>query len=261
MLTVGVDLAAEASRTAVAWVDWDAERAVVRRVLCGADDEAVLGALTEADKAGIDCPLGWPDAFVAFVAEHQHGAVTAPRGFPGKGWKRPLTMRLTDEVTWRETGLRPLSVSADLIGHVALRCACLLAESARRGLVVDRAGGGSVAEVYPAASLKMWGLAHTGYKRRGDGLLGQLVANLATRAPWLDLSDPATACQERHDAFDAVIAALAARAAALDLTRRPRTPEEMAAARTEGWIAFPRDEATLSQLPSPAGARGQASAR
>lgn len=241
----------------MAWVEWDGDRAVAGRVLCGADDEAVLGALAEADKAGIDCPLGWPDAFVAFVAEHQRGAVTTPDGFPGKGWKRPLTMRLTDEVTWRETGLRPLSVSADLIGHVALRCACLLAESARRGLVVDRSGGGTVAEVYPAASLKVWGLLHAGYKRRGDErLLGELVDDLARRAaPWLELGDAAAVCRDRHDAFDAVIAALGARAAALGLTRRPETPEEIAAARTEGWIAFPRDEATLSQL------AGQSSAR
>lgn len=252
MLTVGVDLAAEAKGTAVAWVEWDAERAVVRRVLWRADDEAVLGALAEADKAGIDCPLGWPDAFVAFVAEHQRGPVTMPDGFPDKGWKRPLTMRLTDLVAWRETGLRPLSVSADLIGHVALRCACLLAESARRGLVIDRSGGGKIAEVYPAASLKVWGLLHTGYKRRGDRQpLGALVDDLATRtAPWLELGDAAPVCRERHDAFDAVIAALAARAVVLDLTRRPETPEEITAARTEGWIAFPRNETTLSQLPS-----------
>ena len=240
----------------MAWVHWDGKRAVVRRVLCGADDEAVLGALAEADKAGIDCPLGWPDAFVAFIAEHQRGAVTLPDGFPGRGWKRPLTMRLTDLVTWRETGLRPLSVSADLIGHVALRCACLLADSARRGLVIDRSGGGKIAEVYPAASLKVWGLLHTGYKRRGDRQpLGALVDDLATRtAPWLELGDAAPACRERHDAFDAVIAALAARAAALGLARRPETPEEIAAARTEGWIAFPLDEATLSQLPCPTSA-------
>src|SRR5215472_3427398 len=219
-------------------------------MLCRADDEAVLAALAEADKAGIDCPLGWPDAFVAFVAEHQRGAVTLPDGFPGRGWKRPLTMRLTDLVAWQETGLRPLSVSADLIGHVAMRCACLLAESARRGLVIDRSGGGKIAEVYPAASLKVWGLLHAGYKRRGDRQrLGELVDDLARRAPWLELGAAAAVCRDRHDAFDAVIAALGARAAALDLTRRPETGKEITAARTEGWIAFPLDETTLSQLP------------
>lgn len=250
MLTVGVDLAAERRGTAVAWVEWDAGRAVVRRVLCGADDEAVLDALAEADKAGIDCPLGWPDAFADFVMAHRGGSVTIPDGFGGSGWKRPLTLRLTDQVTWRETGLTPLSVSADLIGHVAMRCACLLAQSAARGRPVDRSGGGTITEAYPAASLKAWGLPHSGYKRRGDiRLLGELADQLASLAPWLDPGDADRTCRDRHDAFDAVIAALTARAAARGLTRRPETPAESAAARSEGWIAFPRTGTTLSQLP------------
>jgi predicted nuclease with RNAse H fold len=129
MLTVGVDLAAEPKGTAVARVEWGAGRAVVRQVTCPADDEVILAALGEADKVGIDCPLGWPDDFVAFVRDHQRGAVTV------------------------------------------------------------------------------------------------------------------------QDAFDAVIAALTARAAAPgDLTLRPRTPDEAAAAITEGWVAVPLRGTRLGQL-------------
>jgi hypothetical protein len=192
--------------------------AVVRRVTCPADDAVILSALAEADKVGIDCPLGWPEDFVAFVTAHQQGAVTVPAGYPDPGWKQRLTLRLTDQVVRRETGKMPLSVSTDLIGHVALRCACLLAESARRGQVIDRSGAGTVVEVYPAAA-------------------------------WLDFGDAEGTCRARHDAFDAVIAALTARAAALpDLTLRPSTPEEAAAAATEGWVAVPLPGARLSQL-------------
>jgi hypothetical protein len=150
-----------------------------------------------------------------------------------------------------ETGLTPLSVSADLIGHVALRCACLLAEAGRRGQVIDRAGDGVVTEVYPAASLKLWGLAHGGYKQRGSTQpLGDLVGDLMSAAPWLNLGPAEGTCRESHDAFDAVIAALTARAAAQGLTRRPQTPQETAAASTEGWAAFPLPSATLAHLPT-----------
>ena len=78
MLTAGIDLAAEPDCTAVAVVEWVSGRAVVRDVTRGADDSAVLAALAGADKAGIDCPPGWPDAFVAFVAAHQDGMSLFP---------------------------------------------------------------------------------------------------------------------------------------------------------------------------------------
>jgi len=31
---------------------------------CPVDDNAILGAIERAAKTGIDCPFGWPDAFV-----------------------------------------------------------------------------------------------------------------------------------------------------------------------------------------------------
>ncbi|HEY6785742.1 MAG TPA: DUF429 domain-containing protein [Trebonia sp.] len=250
MLTVGVDLAAEAKRTAVAVVEWDARQATVTSVRHGADDDVILDALATADKAGIDCPLGWPDDFVAFISSHhQHAPVPVPATYPAGGWKRRLTLRLTDEVVRNEMGLTPLSVSADLIGHVALRCACLLAEAGRRGQDIDRSGDGLIVEAYPAASLRAWGLTHKRYKRPGSGqLLQDLVDNVLRDAPWLHLGAAESACRESHDAFDAVIAALTARAAARGLTRGPQTAAEAAAASTEGWIAFPLPASTLADL-------------
>lgn len=58
-------------------------------------------------------------------------------------------------------------------------------------------------------------------------------------APWLDLGDADLLCKRRHDALDAVVAALTARAAGKNLILRPRTPAEASTARTEGWIALP----------------------
>jgi len=251
VLTVGVDLAAEARRTAVAVVEWDAGQAMVIRARSGADDDVILDAMANAAKVGIDCPLGWPDDFVAFISRHhRHAPVPVPPGYPAAGWKRRLTLRVTDEVVRNEMGLIPLSVSADLIGHVALRCACLLAEAGRRGVDIGRDGDGLIVEAYPAASLRAWGLTHQRYKKPGRGqALDDLVGNLMRAAPWLHLGAAESACRESHDAFDAVIAALTARAAARGLTRRPRTAAEAAAASTEGWIAFPLPATTLAGLP------------
>jgi hypothetical protein len=49
---VGVDLAAEPARTAVAVLKWDDGKAVVEELRVGADDQAVLAALTATNKAG-----------------------------------------------------------------------------------------------------------------------------------------------------------------------------------------------------------------
>ena len=59
-----------------------------------------------------------------------------------------------------------LSVSADQIAHVAMRCAVLLAKLDAAGHPVDRTGSGLVANVYPAASLQSWDMSHTGHKQQ-----------------------------------------------------------------------------------------------
>jgi Protein of unknown function (DUF429) len=90
---VGVDLAAEPGRTAVAVLGWDDGKAVVEDLRVGADDEALLAALAAADKAGIDAPFGWPDAFAVFLAAHQAGGVPVPGGLTGQQWRRQLAWR------------------------------------------------------------------------------------------------------------------------------------------------------------------------
>ena len=134
MRVVGVDLAAEPARTAMAALGWDDGKAVVEDLRVGADDEAVLAALAAADKAGIDAPFGWPDAFAAFLAAHQVGDVPVPGALTGQQWRRQLAWRHTDEAVRAATGLIRLSVAADRIGHAAMRCAGLLAKPGTRGV-------------------------------------------------------------------------------------------------------------------------------
>lgn len=234
MLTLGVDLAAADERTATALVAWSDHRAEVRALHRGVSDGDLVEAIRAADKAGVDCPLGWPAPFVAFLVAQQTGRLTPPDA-DGASWRRGLAYRVTDQVVRAECGVIPLSVSADHIAHVAFRCAALLARLAELGEPVDRAGGGVVAEVYPAATLRRWGLTHRGYKTLGHGFV---LDELLAAAPWLDLGAFEPLCRASHDAFDAVVAALAARAAALGQVLSP-TGDQRAAARTEGWIALP----------------------
>lgn len=239
MVTVGVDLAADPAGTAVAAILWSGTGAQVRQVAVPADDEVIVELAGRADKIGVDCPLGWPDAFVDFVSAHRAGQVTIPDGVAAKEWRRRLAWRHTDEVTRQLTGLVPLSVSADRIGHTAMRCAALQTRLALAGHSVDRSGAGVVVEVYPAASLKLWGLPWRGYKTtKNQAVLGSVVDHLQAAAPWLDLGDHEDLCRRSDHALDAVVAALTARAAVQDQVCRP-DERELAAARTEGWIAVP----------------------
>lgn len=74
MLTAGVDLAAQPAKTGVVVLDWSGTSPIVtlarRKVL---DDELLdicRDVAMQGGRVGIDCPLGWPRPFVAFVTAH-----------------------------------------------------------------------------------------------------------------------------------------------------------------------------------------------
>jgi predicted RNase H-like nuclease len=152
---------------------------------------------------------------------------------------------MTDEVVHQRVGVLPLSVSSDRIGVTAMRCAGLLDALAAAGDPVDRDGRGRVVEVYPAAALKQWGLAHHGYKSsaapaKAQQARVQALDQLRAALPTLVLDHSTIErCQDSHDAFDALVCALIARAAARGLTRMPGPDAETERARIEGWIHLP----------------------
>jgi hypothetical protein len=131
-----------------------------------------------------------------------------------------------------------------------MRCAVLQRRLAQAGIVVDRSGTtGRLVEVYPAASLALWNVAGASYKgtaRRAS--LATALQRLVSAAPWLQWPEPALrACKCSDHAFDAVVAALAARAVAIGRATAPTSPEQLALARAEGWIRLP--ECSLPELP------------
>lgn len=240
VITAGVDLAAEPVRTGLAAIEWSTGHAALRDLVVDVTDDLIVDRVLEADKVGIDCPLGWPAPFAEFLAAHHRGLPLAASEATGRAWRKRQTLRTTDLVVQERTGLWPLSVTADRIAHAALRCAGLLAALGEKGVPLDRSGStGLVAEVYPAGALLAWGLRHRGYKRAANRAARcMLVDELAAAAPWLSWGRRQDLCRDSDDALDAVVCALVARAAALGLVERP-APGQQALARVEGWIVLP----------------------
>ncbi|KQQ05077.1 MULTISPECIES: DUF429 domain-containing protein [unclassified Rathayibacter] len=237
MLTIGVDLAAEPARTALAALEWRSGRARVVSLSLDAGDDEIVARSREATTIGVDCAFGWPLEFAAFVSAHTRREV-APRALAGREWRRRLAYRETDRVAREVTGRWPLSVSTDRLGMTAMRCAELLDAFAAAGEEVDRSGGGRLVEVYPAAALRHWRIDTTGYKTRPEAV-ALAVEALRRAAPWLDASEETVSLMARsNDAFDAVIAAFNARAHALGETLPVPDPLREAA-EAEGWIALP----------------------
>ena len=207
----------------------------------GASDAQIVAVAPIVASLGIDCAFGWPDDFVAFVAGHSTGEQLdrspAERAGSGMDWRRRLAYRETDREIRILTGRWPLSVSTDRLGLTAMHCAALLESLGDRIGRVDRAGGGVAAEVYPSATLRTWGFSTVGYKTDAT-IRSTLLTAILERAPWLKPGPMAELMTASDDAFDAVIAALAARAHALGQWHRP-PPESLDRASREGWIALP----------------------
>ncbi len=229
----GVDLASRPEATAVARLDWETRRCIGLTV--GADDDEVVATAAASDKCGIDAPFGWPDAFVEVVAAH-HGSDAVHVPDPNES----LRLRRTDIWVWRTHGRIPLSVSTDNIGVVALRAVRIQQRVAALTGPVDRTGGGVLAEVYPAAALKIWDLPHRGYKR-GDEAAARRRVILDGLEARFDLAispqDEAVALAS-HDALDALVSALIA-GLITDGATTPVPPELREIAAREGWIHVP----------------------
>lgn len=243
MQCLGIDLAAQPKATAICLTTWGEGAVVIDELRCGANDDDLVELILAADKVGLDAPLGWPDEFIESVKRHHQGGTDGP--LPDR---RLLTLRETDRRLQEKTGRRPLSVSTDLIGVVALRAVDLQTALAARGEPVDRAGLGRVCEVYPAAALESWGIDAQGYKgAKGKGRLTEILAALEEGLGGIEMEEPERSQLERdHNQLDALICALIARAAALNSTTSPG-PEAAEQAGREGWIHVP--EIDLKDLP------------
>ena len=236
MISAGIDLAAEPKGTALAILEFENNKAKLVFLEQGLDDHVLIDQTINADKIGIDCAFGWPIEFAKFIAKHQD-----PKDKDlidgGMDFRRNLSHRQTDRMIKELTGRWPLSVSTDRLGLTAMRCAGLLSRYQQAGVAIDRSGSGKLAEVYPGATLRHWDFDTTNYRVNND-VRARLLKDIKAQAPWLDTSSFETQMVESSDSFDAVIAALAARAVYLGGYTKP-TKDQQEAAEIEGWICLP----------------------
>lgn len=224
MRILGVDLAAQPKNTSVALLEGNR----VIDLLSSADDDAITERARECGAIGIDAPLGWPDAFVDVVNAHHRGEPTRPAD------PRSLQLRLTDRVVHHTTGKRPLSVSTDRIGVVALRAIGLLEHMVGPG--ADRAGGASVFETYPGGAVTAWSLVEGSYKRPDS--TPQRTAIVDALATHLHLGPHRDRMIASDDDLDAVLSAVLAALATIGRTVPP-LPDQRDVAQREGWIHIP----------------------
>jgi predicted nuclease with RNAse H fold len=270
MLIAGLDLAAEPKGTALALIEWSPGRAELVSLDLGIDDDSIIRAVADCPKFGIDCALGWPIAFVEFLNQHSH--IDGPhQDFDGGiESRRKLAYRETDRHVREVTGRWPLSVSTDRLGMTAMRCAGLLSkltaavasgasestaasgasgEAQSNSNSIDRSGSGRVVEIYPGASLRLWGFDTAGY-RNSPEIRARLLSDIQAAAPWLALEKFTELMVSSCDAFDAVIASLAARSAFLGHYEGPKANQKRNA-QIEGWVALPNTAlATLVEPPT-----------
>jgi hypothetical protein len=253
--TLGIDLASQPKRTAVAVIAWDQARPRLIELALHRDrhgdifhDKYLITTATnlrrpadcpEIAKVAIDAPLGWPRDFVSALAAYTEGLIPpVPMDFD----KSSLYRRTTDALIAERTEANPLPVSVDKIGYCAIRAAVLVGEIARLTSpeAAARDGSGIVCEVYPAPAIRRW-LDVRGYKgAAGTAIRAEMVDRIvgATR-----MCDPFRLLERARespddDLLDALICALLGRACELGQTD-PVPPEHHQIALEEGWIHLP----------------------
>jgi hypothetical protein len=262
--TLGIDLASQPKNTGLCAIEWTQDHANVVTLLNGADDDgtplhdqlivsAMRGlwrGLPAPSKVAIDAPLGWPVDFVQAVSR------SAPWPVGLDGDRRRLERRATDYWVHDVASKLPLSVTTDRIAYAGMRAAGILAHyETTFGESIDRSGTtGLVCETYPDPAirrLQLWpATAGTRESYKGDAfaLRESIMQRLAEAAPWLNVSAThREKCIESDDCLDALVCALVARAAELELCVTPPS-ELMEEAQSEGWIHLPVASFALDSL-------------
>ena len=251
-LTVGIDLASQPSKTAVCVIDWGSTPAQITNAAAGnaTDDDLITWLETAAvAKAAIDAPFGFPMAFVDGLTTYQGGGPW-PMLEPVE-----LRFRQTEHHVKSVTGQSALSAITDDLVWPTIRCARLLSRMTNQ--TVDRAGGGLVVEVYPAAALRIWlgsevaGGALPSYKGSKPGRSDRRQEIIDALRTQLDGEVMITgefeqACVANDDQLDAFVCALIARLAANGVVQPIPVGSRWAASR-EGWIALPHADIPLSK--------------
>lgn len=202
------------------------------------DDAGVqsLGAKLEKSPnslIAIDAPLGWPFPMGNDLMRHQAG-----QSIPGDA--NHFFRRLTDRKIKERTGKLPLDVGADRIARAAFKALRILDHlSAVSGKPVRMAwspadvepGYLNVVEVYPAATLHVYGLPSSGYKKDDQHEQRKNIVDAVHRK----LNGIHRLIDQQADMFDAALCLLAAEDFLVGRALGPDSME-LPIAMKEGWI-------------------------
>ncbi len=235
-LLIGIDCAAQRSNTGLAIGTVVNGVAFVDRLYAGHPDPAALiaEALTLPALLAFDSPLGWPADLGTTLAAHRAGNAIEIE-------PNTIFRRETDRFVKETIGKQSLDVGADRIARTAHAALGLLAEVRDKSEVdieladsQQHRADALCFEVYPAATLRTYGIDARGYK-------GKKPENRAARGKLIEALEPILRIEESlvetalatDDALDAAICCLAA---ADFLTGSCYEPQDAELAAKEGWI-------------------------
>jgi predicted nuclease with RNAse H fold len=190
-----------------------------------------------SEVVAVDAPFGWPELFVAALADYEVGAALERdrKRYRYRTTDVWITENLPKKLLRNVRPPIPLSVSTDKLGATAMVGTILLAALADEFLISPHKGGKprSVIEVYPAVSLWAWGLPHRDLDAAATLETLQAAFHLV-----ISEADKHRLLGSRH-CLDALVAALTAREYAGHNTFDP--PEHIPddTLKVEGWIRVP----------------------
>ena len=249
---IGVDCAAKPENMGLAWAEFDGKSCRLLDVKKGSKRLNPVSQLCEwisedfPTLIALDAPLGWPEGFGNKLARHQAG-LPIKRTCLETFFNRE-TDRIVHKCVNKCKGNKPFEVGADKIARasfVALEILGKVRQNQKsKGQDISIAWtpeiqGVQAIEVYPAATLKMYGYPNTRYKGTNDKDEREKIAKKLNRhfKPRIKQSHQERMLNTPH-VLDAVVCILAA----LDfLTGDARGPEnglERKRAEKEGWIWF-----------------------
>ncbi|MDD4874364.1 MAG: DUF429 domain-containing protein [Dehalococcoidales bacterium] len=230
---IGIDCATQENKTGLALGSLVNGKLVISEVTCGSKNSTSLSIITQwlskSDIAliAMDSPLGWPSQLGQELDAHKAGMIF-------KIEANDMFSRATDLKVLKVLRKKPMEVGADKIARTAHRALKLLHEiQSTTGHAIPLAWSNdihetSAIEVYPAATLKSYGIDTADYKKEAKREKWHKIANrLPFEVPKEDITSA--------DKLDAVICLLAAKDF---LDGHCLKPDNIELAKKEGWIWF-----------------------
>jgi hypothetical protein len=235
---IGIDCAAQPKNVGLALGAWKSGRKTISETVVARTWPEIV-SIIQAWVSGptllaLDAPLGWPSQFGPALRGHIAGEAI-------KREANHLFRRHTDDVVHAALKKRPLDVGADRIARTALAALRLLGD-VREELdlpiplcwdpgTLNRT---QAIEVYPAATLKVRGFVHVGYKG-SDADARHTRASIARKLAG-EFQINSVALREGRGS-DHLLDAMICVAAGFDfLDGKCLTPEDRSEVEREGWI-------------------------